>query len=222
MWSELELEKMPFRSILIDLPGHGNSSLEQKELDLDKPSIIACAKSIITCLKSLAVENFDLVGHSLGGYVAIEVHKTLKLKTKLCLLNSNFWEDDEQKKLDRNRVIEVVKQNKSFFIKEAIPNLFLEKFRTSEFVNDLIKEASHIQSEAIIYYSCAMRDRKTNENYIKKHKNNTFILQGNEDRIVAKEKMIGYKDLFINILNSAGHMAHFENSKEVNTFLRNF
>jgi pimeloyl-ACP methyl ester carboxylesterase len=222
MWRTLDLENMPFRSVLIDLPGHGNSNLIQQEINLGKPSIVDCASSALNTLNALNIENYDLIGHSLGGYVAIELHKLKESKRKLCLLNSNFWEDDEAKKLDRNRVIDVVKQNKKFFINEAIPNLFLEEFRFLKFVKELLIEAQEIKSDSIIYYSKAMRDRFSNEKYILENKNLTFILQGERDKIVPKEKTLSYKDLNIKIIENAGHMSHLEKTNEIHDFLKIF
>jgi pimeloyl-ACP methyl ester carboxylesterase len=221
MWRNLPLEEMPFRSILIDLPGHGKSALNEIPKDDNKLEKIALLLKHF--LENLGIHEYDIIGHSLGGYVAIEMHKLNNDKLqKIVLMHSNFWEDDEQKKSDRNRVIQVVKSNKSFFIKEAIPNLFLEEVRTTDFVQELIKEALLIDKTSIIFYSEAMRDRLSNEKHFVDHNKNFHIVQGEMDKIVPKEKMNMYQIINYHEINNAGHMGHFENQKEIANFLRKF
>jgi pimeloyl-ACP methyl ester carboxylesterase len=221
MWRLLDLESMPFRSILIDLPGHGNSELVVESKQEER--IVLIAKKINSFLFELGIKTFDIVGHSLGGYIAIELHKQIQNnKNKIVLLHSNFWEDEFQKKEDRNRVIEVVRKNKSFFIKEAIPNLFLEDFKNSEFVKELIKEALLIDALSIIYYSEAMRDRLSNESYFSENLTSFFVVQGENDKIVPKEKMKSFPIINFTEIKNAGHMGHFENQKDIEKFLRIF
>jgi pimeloyl-ACP methyl ester carboxylesterase len=221
MWRNLPLEEMPFRSVLIDLPGHGKSSLIQLQKDENKLEKIAL--EIKHFIENLGIHDYDIIGHSLGGYVAIEMHK-LKNDTlqKIVLMHSNFWDDDEQKKLDRNRVIQVVKTNKSFFIKEAIPNLFLEDIRNTDFVEELIDEALLIEDKSIIFYSEAMRDRFSNENHFSDNNENFFIVQGEKDKIVPKEKMNIFHITNYHEISNAGHMGHFENQKDIEKFLSFF
>ncbi len=55
-----------FKVISIDLPGFGES-----ELCSDKPSIENFARSVQDVLIHLQVESSVLIGHSMGGYVAL-------------------------------------------------------------------------------------------------------------------------------------------------------
>ncbi len=218
MWEILDLRQFDFCSILIDLPGHGKSNLE-----IEIPSLIEIAKTVKSALLQLGIIDYDIIGHSLGGYVAIELHKLNNSKGKICLMHSNFWEDDENKKQDRNRVIEIVKTQKDFFIKEAIPNLFLEKFRKTQFVDNLIQEALKINSEAIIFHTKAMRDRKSNIDYIIQNREKVLIIQGKEDKIVLAKKMAIYNEsLNIQLIESAGHMGHFEQTHKIEKTLKIF
>ena len=218
MWEILDLSQFDFCSVLIDLPGHGKSNLE-----IEIPSIIEIAKTVKSTLLQLGKIDFDIIGHSLGGYVAIELHKLNNSKGKICLLHSNFWEDDENKKQDRNRVIEIVTSQKDFFIKEAIPNLFLEKHRKTLFVENLIQEALKINKETIIFHTIAMRDRKSNSDYIINNSEKVLIIQGWEDKIVLVDKMAEHnKNLNIQLIEAAGHMGHFEQRHKIEKTLKIF
>lgn len=54
-----------FRLIFLDLPGHGDSGT------LDEYSVLAIAEMVSEFIKIKKLENFALVGHSLGGHIAI-------------------------------------------------------------------------------------------------------------------------------------------------------
>ena len=106
MWDYLKLEMMNFQSILIDLPGHGDSLNE----DEDVPSIEYMAFKVKELLIHLNIKDFSVVGHSMGGYVSLVLKNELNISSsgfilncsKVVLLNSNFWEDSEEKKRDRS------------------------------------------------------------------------------------------------------------------------
>lgn len=217
MWNVFDLENSPFTSILIDLPGHGSSKLTEAN------SIIDIAKEVYDLLISLNInDEIDIIGHSLGGYVAIELHKLLNKKGKLILFHSNFWEDDIFKKNDRNRVIEVVKSNKNLFINEAIPNLFLEKFRDAEFVKNLTQEAKLISKESIVLYSQLMRDRLDNTNYIISNIESVLFIQGKFDSIVKPENLEKFNFQLNTVFTNAGHMGHFEDTENEFRLILNF
>lgn len=216
MWDYLPLKSLDKTLYLVDLPGHGQSHLNKKYSSIQE---IASAMS-----KALNLESFDIIGHSLGGYVAIELHKLQKIKGKLILFHSNFWEDSPQKKIDRTRVVEVVNNNKNFFLKEAIPNLFLESYRKSKEVNDLLDEALTIKKEAIMMYSELMRDRPDNTDYIMHQQENLLFIQGSEDHIVPATQIknkLPNAQKFVKII-TAGHMGHIENPDQAINFIKKF
>ena len=65
-----------------------------------------------------------LVGHSMGGYVALAFTASFSNKVKgLCLLNSTAFADSLEKQQNRDRAISVVKKNHISFIRTAVPLL---------------------------------------------------------------------------------------------------
>jgi pimeloyl-ACP methyl ester carboxylesterase len=103
MWDYLPLNEWNVRCILIDLPGHGQSSLNDSS---EIPSIRFMAEEVLRVLQAENVEEFTIIGHSLGAYVGLELMQ-LSTCQKLILLNSNCWTDDEQKRRDRLRILSV-------------------------------------------------------------------------------------------------------------------
>src|SRR5699024_8058094 len=109
------------QAICIELPGHGLSKLPNKDLTLNNMS-----QMIHETIKSLINESpYSIVGHSLGGYVALHIAKMENNQiSQMILLHSHPWADSPSKQKDRMRLAKVVEYNKSLFLKEAIPHLF--------------------------------------------------------------------------------------------------
>lgn len=214
MWHYLDLQTH-FTTVAIDLPGHG---LSQKTPTVT--SIQLMAECVKKTLDAMHIDEFHLVGHSMGGYVALEFVKSFGLSGKLILLNSNFWQDDEQKKADRLRVANLALKNKKLFIKSAIPGLFTDNANHQNEIEAIIAEAFEISADHIASCSVAMRNRRFHLNTLKSVGKKVVILQGEFDKICPPEKMekeiVGLEINYLKIPN-AGHMSHIENT----SFVRN-
>lgn len=213
MWDYVEINNC--KAILIDLPGHGLSGIAPDE------SIASMAAKVIEQLKLLGIRNYDVIGHSMGGYVAIEVLNQTNDVRSICLMHSNFWQDSETKKRDRERVAEIVKEKKDVFLYEAIPNLFVNPGNVDKAVKTLIHEAQHMTPEAIASCSIAMRDRLNHQAIVADNEERVTIIQGLRDNVVPvelmNEKLTGISLNYIQI--ESGHMSHIENTKAINEVL---
>lgn len=220
MWEILDLETFPFQSVLIDLPGHGASPDLPSEV-----SIPAMAKAVAATLTEIGIGSYSVVGHSMGGYIALELAKTNLNVEKVCLMNSSFWADSEKKKNDRDRVIGVVKENKTRFLKEAIPGLFVDATQHPEFVKALIDEASNMTAEAIIYSTAAMRDRNSAEEVCMRLGDHLKMIQGEKDKSIPLEDMLEKtqgKSVNLTILPDVAHMSHVEATEDMKLILEAF
>jgi pimeloyl-ACP methyl ester carboxylesterase len=219
MWSFLNFQAFNTRNIFIDLPGHGQSDLTDSS---ENPSLDFMANEVTKILNLLQIETYSVIGHSMGGYVGLLLKKNDPRCTKLVLLNSNFWDDTEQKKKDRIRVAEIALKAKKIFIQEAIPNLF---GKPENFPNEIIQlknEAMEMLPESIAYSSLAMRERNDFTGAIDSNPADYFIIHGILDRLVdadfLRKQLSSDKNLFI--IENAGHMAHIEQSEEVQDILK--
>lgn len=215
MWDYLDLENAPFQSILIDLPGHGMSPLLD---DAERPSLEFMTTQVRSVLNQLSIENYNVVGHSMGGYVALLLKEMDDRCEKVVLLNSNFWEDSEEKKKDRIRVADIALKSKDLFVNESIPGLFYRHGRKDSEVLDLINEAKKMTGVAIAYASLAMRIRQAKAELIRKYSKDFMIVQGLHDPIISIEKLkeeIGNMNISAEILKKSGHMAHIEEPAHV-------
>jgi len=218
MWEYLDLSQLNRHCIFVDLPGHGNSKL----LNEVPPSIERLADELLEIIDALQLKSYAVVGHSMGGYVGLQLMKKDKRVQHLVLLNSNFWSDSEEKKIDRRRVAEIVYKAKDFFLQEAIPNLFLDPKTCDAEVERLIKEAKQMEPDAIAYASLAMAEREDLSEFVLKHQERVSILQGAEDPIVLKDKMDNSLRSQRNycVIQNSGHMSHIEQPEMVLNYLR--
>lgn len=214
MWSYLHLEKIPGKHILIDLPGHGLSKLMDHS---EEPSLEFMADEVLDVLSFLSIDSYDVVGHSMGGYIGLILKEKDKRCKKLVLLNSNFWNDSEQKKKDRIRIADLVFKAKKIFIQEAIPNLFGKPELFEEEIQQLKTEAMQMSPESIAYASLAMRNRKDFSKDIQFNPSSYFFIHGKLDRLIETDYLKSKIDLDNNffIIETSGHMAHIEESKKV-------
>lgn len=222
MWEFLDASQLPFQSILIDLPGHGDSELDAPESD---PNLEYFAYAIENLLTELSIKEFHVVGHSMGGYVALILKKNNPFCKKVILLNSNFWEDDETKKKDRLRVAEIVYKSKDLFINEAIPGLFYQLKRNEKVVKDLVHDAKKMSCLAIAYSTLAMRNRENNSQLLIDSPEDFLIIQGENDPIISIAKMnqeLVDMRVQLKTIKNSGHMSYVEQESITKESILNF
>lgn len=95
MWKRFEEEMSgKYKLIIVDLPGHGKSN-NYSEIH----SMEFMAEKVYEILDYLAIEKALVVGHSMGGYVALALAELFPEIVKgLVLLNSSSLSDSKQKK----------------------------------------------------------------------------------------------------------------------------
>lgn len=220
MWEKVLPSLSGITSIAIELNGHGNSPAPQADLSIEQ-----LAEKVKEILDKERIEVFSIVGHSLGGYVALEMGKQLGPQRckKIVLLNSHPFEDSEIKKAERTQVARIVSTNKSLFIRQAIPNLFRTPEDHPSAVAQLIEEALLMTSESIALSTLAMRDRHSTEDVMELYGENLTVIQGKHDKLIPFEKMQEITTKCENkffLLKEAGHMAHVEAYDEVVRLLK--
>lgn len=181
LWDQITPEG--FTTYNFDLPGHGDSPIEPYEL-LDE-----IATEIMRVMILDEVSRYDVVGHSMGGYVALILKDKDQKCEKVILMNSTFKADSEQKKEDRKRVAELVMERKEFFLQQAIPGLFSNPQIYQNAVNELVNKALLMQPEALAYGSLAMSRRKDFTTLFSRFPEEILVVQGLSDPLIPAESM---------------------------------
>jgi 2-succinyl-6-hydroxy-2,4-cyclohexadiene-1-carboxylate synthase len=215
MWSKILPNFPNHKKIAVELLGHGNSPDPNADL-----SIVHLANEVMKVIEQEKIQKFIVVGHSLGGYVALEIGKKWGKERcqHIALLNSHPFEDSAIKKEERTKVARIVTKNKSLFIRQAIPNLFRAPEVHQVAVKHLIDEALNMSEESIALTTIAMRDRSSREDVMMDYATDLTVIQGKHDKLIPFEKMqvitSECKNNFY-LLEEAGHMAHVEAYDEV-------
>lgn len=218
IWYHLPLSELKRSVLLVDIPGFGKSDL----FDDNPPSVRYFADELMNLIENYNINQCDLIGHSMGGYIGLELLKMSDAIRKLVLLNSNFWTDSESKKKDRTRAADILLKNKNLFISEAIPNLFLYPEKHRNTVEKLISEAKSGTAEWYAYASLAMRERVDFTEFLKANPKRFEVIQGEKDTLIPAEQMQenchGWKDF--HIISESGHMSLFEQPQGVTSTLK--
>lgn len=210
------------RVIAIDLLGHGESEcLGYVHVMEDQ------ADMVFAVLTALRIRKVVLVGHSLGGYVALAFAEIYPHYSKgLFLLNSTSRADSSERKINRDRAIIAVKQNYTNFVRMSIANLFSEDNREllNKEIEKVKKEALKTPLQGIIASLEGMKIRKDREEILHFAPYPIQLVLGKKDSVLIYEENIDQIEGTEVELTTFpdGHMSHIENEKELKKVLINF
>ena len=210
------------RVITIDLLGHGESGCLGYVHSMEEH-----AEIVHEVLSELRIRKAILVGHSMGGYVALAFAELYPSTVKaLVLQNSTSKADSEERKTNRDRAIKAVKKDYTTFVRLSIANLFSEENR-EKMVSEIDKvktEALKTPLQGIIASLEGMKIRKDREDLLRSATFQILLILGKKDGV------LNYEDNLNQIENTDvklgtfpdGHMSHIENKEELKTVLLNF
>jgi len=208
--------------ISIDLLGHGKSDC----LGYVHPMELF-SETIEAVLKHLKIRKCFLIGHSLGGYVALAFADKNSQKVKgLCLLNSTSNEDSEERKELRTRANKMVQTNFENMVKISISNLFYQENITlfSTEIEILKKEALTTSLQGYMAAQEGMKLRPNRNQVLTNANFKKLLIIGEKDPVLdAKISIEEAKKTNTNfVVFSGGHMSYIENKKEVMSTLKEF
>ena len=204
-----------------DLPGFGKSTLP------DTPfSISDIAQLLLDWIKSTNIENPVVIGHSLGGYVALAAaSQNPALFSGLGLFHSTAFADTPQKIENRNKAIDFVNKNGvQPYVDTLVAGLFHQKDNAA--VKLVHSIASATPKETIIGYCRAMRDRPDTSAVLKTLEVPTLLIAGEFDTFVSVEDLqvqaATCRRAHFYTLANVGHMGMFEDGANSIKMVKNF
>jgi pimeloyl-ACP methyl ester carboxylesterase len=223
MWQDLvpELSKK-HRIITIDLLGHGETECLGYVHSMEDN-----AEAVQSVLSKLRIRKAVLVGHSMGGYVALAFAELYPEKVRaLVLLNSTSKADSEERKTNRDRAIKAVKKDYTTFIRLSIANLFSPDNR-ERLINKIEKvkiEALKTPLQGVVASLEGMKIRKDREVLLHLTPYPKMLILGQKDPV------LNYEDALEQIENTSvklitlpdGHMSQIENREELLKILLDF
>ena len=179
---ELSLKR---QVITVDLPGHGRSGVVGAVHPME-----VMAEAVHHVLKHLEVEQAAIVGHSMGGYVALAFcEKFPEMVKSITLMNSTPAEDTEERKNNRERAIELVKKSKKTYISLAISNL-LPRDNDLKFARELTalkEEAQTFSEKGIIAALKGMKIRTDKKSVLQNFPGEKYMILGLKDTVLEFE-----------------------------------
>lgn len=216
------------RVISVDLPGHGKSDLYDEPFTMCK-----YAEAIKYVVDYEQIKNMFLIGHSMGGYVAMAFAENYPEKLRaLSLFHSSPFADNDEKKKIRLQVVERIKNGeKDEICKNHAKSVFAND-NTEKFVNEIRVEegiAKSISEEAIIASLLTMRNRNDRSKILKNLKVPFLYIIGEKDNFITMQiidKIEMPKKYRVEILEEAGHQGFIEQKEKslkiINDFIKVF
>ena len=213
-----------FKVLSIDLPGHGESDTIAEVHGMD-----LMAEVVKEVMDAEGIDEALLVGHSMGGYVALEFGQQYPDKVAgMVLFHSQASPDSEEAKENRRRTINIVKQNRAGFIRQFIPDLFdqrhVEKHR--EAIAVLLDEAAKMTPEGIIAAISGMRDRRGGLVYLMTTAKPMLFIIGKQDSRIPYNQVLAQAIIPTHsetlMMDNVGHMGYIEEPEITFQAIRHF
>jgi pimeloyl-ACP methyl ester carboxylesterase len=204
--------------VRIDLLGHGKSGNFSEVHTME--DMADAAHEVITFL---GLKKPILLGHSMGGYVALAYAELYENIGGLGLFFSTPYADSQARKMMRDKAEALVIQNRNAFIRAAIPQLFSAELRPGlrEVISQQIDYSLEMSVEGVV---SAIRGMKTRVDRTRLLINPPKSLQpqkigvfaGESDTVIPIGSVyewidapgVGYK-----FVSSHGHMGHLSDTK---------
>lgn len=217
MWRDIQIALLPkHRVICIDLPGHGKSENIGYVHTMEE-----LADVVYAVLRSLKLRKYALVGHSMGGYVALAfAEKHPDNLRSLVLYQSTARADSNEKKKDRKRAAALIKQNPKSFIRKSVPLLFRpvnrKKFRPE--LKKLVEEALTTSPQGVVAALEGMRLRPNREILLKFPPYPVHIIASDKDPripLAESEELAQISEsVHLHLIKGCGHMSYIEAKDE--------
>ena len=204
-----------YRVITIDLLGHGQTGCLGYVHSMED-----MADAVQAVLTELRIRKAIMMGHSMGGYVALAFAELYPDVVKgIVLQNSTTRADSDERKANRDRAVVAVKQSATNFVRMSIANLFSEenreKFATE--IENLKAEAVQTPVQGIVAALEGMKIRKDREVILHFSPYPILLILGKKDQsLVYEEHAPQVEGTGVKLVTYPfGHMAQIENRDEL-------
>lgn len=225
VWTSYVLSYLrSMRVITIDLPGHGYSDCQGKVHTMEM-----MAKSVKAVLDDAGVDQCVLVGHSLGGYVALAfAHLFPHYLRGLGLLHSHAVADTDEIRERRMKTCEMVAQNRASYIVSFVPSLF-DKSKLGPLdqeIKDLRDACLETKEDSIVAAQRGMSLREPRMDVIRELEVPILFVYGKNDNRIPLElglaQAMDARHAEILVLDNVAHMSHFEERDYIRPRIFNF
>ena len=205
-----------YRTIALDLSGHGKSEDVQGDLSIEKNF----AEEVAALIRHLALDQFILVGHSMGGGVVMAY--TLKpgvVKPKALVLVDTSCDLDLSKL--RTGLMKETIEDRVYFFKSRLFEQYTETYQLKKLDDDMRLANPMVMSKDLA--ACSKFDITDRCGEIKVP---VFVLVGSNDDIITPAKASEFEKRLprsdIAVVKDADHIPMVEQPEEFNRLFRKF
>lgn len=227
MWTDtIQKLKKQYMLITIDLPGFGHSACIEEGY-----TIADLSEMVILLIEQLSLDKVSVLGHSMGGYVGLEILANYGNRlVSLGLIHSHCFEDTAERKANRLKSLDFIeKHGTEPFLKSFFVNLFAPQNydANKNEIASLIRNTAKLSNKAVIDGAIALLSRKSHVETLQKTQLPIFIYAGEQDSAIPTDYSLKMASLAkfcdFHLYSNIGHMGFYENKKEflksVNAFL---
>lgn len=201
------------RLIRIDLPGFGASEV------IPGISIAGMAQGVEAVLAELAAEEVVVLGHSMGGYVALSLLEQFPDRVgALGLIHSHPFADTPERRQARLKSVDFIRQHGALpYLKQLFPGLFPPDYAAAhpDIIELLIARAGAFPAEGICAALEAMAGREDLSRVLEQPAIPLLFVLGMQDQLIPPtEEMLRQTALpdlaLIHLFEDTGHMSMYE------------
>lgn len=215
IWSPVELAFEGYNAIHLELPGFGEA------VPLADYSIAGLADQYWQVLDRMGVSDGHLLGHSMGGYVAVAMAAIRpRALRSLSLVHSHVFADSDEKKTSRLATSdEICRSGRQVIVEKLIPSVFGDAMMHGETIRLLKRRASGVDEVAWIAGLIAMANRRDHRDTLVGLDCPVHIVCGLQDMAVAPETAFAQAALSertkLTVYPHVGHMSMYEAGPEL-------
>jgi len=222
---QIEAFKKDYYIISYDVRGHGTSDVGNAQYTIEY-----CVDDFIHLLNILKVESAVVVGHSMGGYIALRaIERNPERFRGLVLCNTRSECDTNEVKINRALQAKAVKfHGTKKFANKFLPTAIYEKTiqNNPELVRSMCQIIEKTSPNAIAGMLIALSARTDSTPSLTKINVPTLIMVGQFDELTPPSVSISMKEKIpnaeLNILPNSAHLSNLENPEEFNQHLLEF
>jgi len=203
-----------YRVVCIDLLGHGQSDCHGYVHTMED-----MADGVKAVLRHLNLRRYIMIGHSMGGYVALAYGDLYPDNLiGIGLFFSTPKDDNPERKELRLRAMEAAKAHPKTYIKSSIQNLFwsesLTRYKAE--VAYVTAEALKTSQQGIVAALAGMRERPDREALMHFGPYKFLVINGKRDAVLPIAQMheiMKAPNVTHHLITEHGHMGHIEDAE---------
>jgi pimeloyl-ACP methyl ester carboxylesterase len=172
-------------------------------------------------LKQAPAGPISLAGHSMGGYVALEILRQAPDRIeRLALINTNARPDSPESTENRRRLIELAQKDFKSVIQALMPKLVTpEHLEDLDITGTISEMALGTGKEAFIRQERAIMGRIDSRPHLPRIKCKTLVVAARHDQLmpveILEELARGIPKATLTVIEDCGHMASLEQPQEL-------